>query len=163
MIRIARFIVLLLAILLVSGCAGREPGFETPTVGVSSFRILPSEGVAPQFEIGLHIVNPNRSALQLEGIVYSVILNGHKVLTGANSNLPVIGPYSEGEVTLRATVDLLSSISLLGSLMNQGQDSFTYELDARLDIGRLRPRIHLQEKGKLSLSGRAGSRILGAP
>jgi LEA14-like dessication related protein len=153
MLGMARIIVLLAAVLLMSGCAGREPGFETPTVGVSSFRILPSEGMAPQFEIGLHIVNPNRSALKLEGIVYSVVLNGHKVLTGASSNLPVIGAYSDGAVTLRATADLLSSISLFGSLMKQTQDTFTYELDARLDIGSLRPRIHVQEKGKLSLAG----------
>jgi LEA14-like dessication related protein len=153
MLGMTRIVLLLAAVLLIPGCAGREPGFETPTVGVSSFRLLPSEGMAPQFEIGLHIVNPNRSALELEGIVYSVILNGHRILTGASSNLPAIAPYSEGEVTLRATADLLSSISFLGSLMKQGQDTFDYELDARLDIGRLRPRIHVQEKGKLTLAG----------
>ncbi len=155
MIRLARIVVLLSAFIMVFGCAGLEPGFETPTVGVRSFRIIPSEGVAPQFEIGLHIVNPNRTALRLEGIVYSVILNGHKVLTGATSDLPVIGAYSEGEVTLRATADLLRSISMLASLMKQGQDTFAYELDARLDIGSLRPRVHVQEKGEISLAGEA--------
>jgi LEA14-like dessication related protein len=155
MIRLARIVALLAIFVSVFGCAGLEPGFETPTVGVSSFRALPSEKMVPQFEIGLHIVNPNRTALNLEGIVYSVILNGHKILTGASSDLPVIGAYSEGDVTLRATADLLSSISLLASLMKQGQDTFAYELDAKLDIGSLRPRIHVQEKGKLSLAGAA--------
>lgn len=155
MIRLARIVVLLAAFASVFGCAGLEPGFETPTVGVRSFRVLPSEGVAPQFEIGLHIVNPNRTALKLEGIVYSVALNGHRVLTGASSDLPVIGAYGEGAVTLRATADLLSGVSLLASLMKQGQDTFTYELDARLDIGSLRPRIHVQEKGEISLAGAA--------
>jgi hypothetical protein len=155
MIRQARICVLLAAFVSVFGCAGLEPGFETPTVGVNSFRLLPSEGVVPRFEIGLHIVNPNRTALNLEGIVYSVTLNGHKILMGASSELPVIGAYSEGEVTLTATANLLSGISLLGSLMQQGQDTFTYELDARLDIGSLRPRIHVQEKGKISLAGAA--------
>jgi LEA14-like dessication related protein len=155
MIRLSRIVVPLAAIIMIFGCAGLEPGFETPTVGVSSFRVLPSEGVAPQFEIGLHIVNPNRTALKLEGIVYSVTLNGHKVLMGASSDLPVIGAYSEGDVTLRATADLLRSISMLASLMKQGQDTFTYELDARLDIGHLRPRIHVQEKGEISLAGAA--------
>lgn len=155
MIRLARIVVLLAVFASVFGCAGLEPGFETPTVGVRSFRVLPSEGVAPQFEIGLHIVNPNRTALKLEGIIYSVALNGHKVLTGASSDLPVIGAYGEGDVTLRATADLLSGVSLLASLMKQGQDTFTYELDARLDIGSLRPRIHVQEKGEISLAGAA--------
>jgi len=155
MIRRARIVILLAAFVSVFGCVGLEPGFETPTVGVSSFRALPSEGVAPVFEIGLHIVNPNRTALNLEGIVYSVTLNGHKVLMGASSDLPVIGAYSEGDVTLRATADLLSGIGLLASLMKEGQDTFTYELDAKLDIGSLRPRIHVQEKGEISLAGAA--------
>jgi LEA14-like dessication related protein len=153
MIRRARIVVLLAAFFSIFGCVALEPGFETPTVGVSSFRVLPSEGVAPVFEIGLHIVNPNRTALDLEGIVYSVALNGRKVLMGASSDLPVIGAYSEGDVTLRATADLLSGIGLLASLVKEGQDTFTYELDAKLDIGSLRPRIHVQEKGEISLAG----------
>lgn len=149
-----RIVILLAVFVALFGCAGLEPGYETPVVGVSSFRALPSEGkMVPQFEIGLHIVNPNRAPLKLEGIVYSVILNGHKVLTGATSDLPEIAAYSEGDVTLTATVDLLRSIQMLASLMEQTQDAFTYELDAKLDIGSLRPRIHVQEKGKFSLAG----------
>ncbi|MEJ2700548.1 MAG: LEA type 2 family protein [Desulfuromonadales bacterium] len=151
MIRFARIVVCLALFTSVFGCAGLEPGFETPTVGISSFRVLPWEGMAPRFEIGLHIVNPNRSALKLEGIVYSVTLEGHKVLTGASSDLPVIGPYSEGDVTLKATADLLRSINLFASLMKEPQDTFTYELDAKLDIGSLRPRIHIQDKGEITL------------
>lgn len=153
MIRFAKIGVLLIAFMIVAGCASLQPGFETPTVGVSSFRALPSEGMVPRFEIGLHIVNPNRTALKLEGIVYSVILEGHKVLTGVAGDLPEIGAYSEGDVTLMATADLLSSISLVSSLMRQPQETFSYELDARLDIGTLRPRIHIQEQGKISLAG----------
>lgn len=154
MVRLVKIVAALTIFLFAFGCTGLDRGFETPVVGVSSFRAIPAEGkMVPQFEIGLHIVNPNRTPLKLEGLVYSVILNGHRVLTGATGDLPTIGAYSDGEVTITATADLLSSIRLLGSLMEQAQDTFTYELDAKLDIGSLRPRIHVQEKGKFSLSG----------
>ena len=153
MTRFTRIVVLLAACVTLSACAGLQSDFETPTVGVSSFRALPAEGMVPRFEIGLHIVNPNRTALKLDGIVYSVTLEGHKVLTGVSGDLPVIGAYSEGDVILTATADLLSSIGLLTSLMQQPQETFSYELDARLDIGSLRPRIHIQEKGEFSLAG----------
>lgn len=134
------------------GCAtGLDPGFETPTVGIRSFRVLPSEGMAPNFEIGLHIVNPNRTALKLEGIVYTVRLEGQQVLMGVANDLPEIGAYGEGDVTLNASADLLSSINLFASLMQQPRDTFDYELDATLDIGRFRPRIQVQEKGEISL------------
>jgi LEA14-like dessication related protein len=147
----SRTLVLLAACFALSACTGLQSDFETPTVGISSFRALPSQGMVPRFEIGLHIVNPNRTALKLDGIVYTVILEGHKVLTGVSADLPVIGAYSEGDVTLTATADLLSSVGLLTSLMQQPQETFSYELDARLDIGSLRPRIHIQDKGEISL------------
>lgn len=152
MLRYVKVIVCLTLFVLMFGCTGLEPGFETPTVGVSSFRILPSTGM-PQFEIGLHIVNPNRSALKLAGIVYSVTLEGHKVLTGVTSDLPVIAAYGEGDVILLATADLLNSLGLFASLMQTKQDAFAYVLEAKLDIGSFRPRIHVMEKGEISLQG----------
>lgn len=152
MLRYVKVIVCLTLFVLMFGCTGLEPGFETPTVGVSSFRILPSTGM-PQFEIGLHIVNPNRSALKLAGIVYSVTLEGHKVLTGVTSDLPVIAAYGEGDVVLLATADLLNSLGLFASLMQTKQDAFAYVLEAKLDIGSFRPRIHVMEKGEISLQG----------
>ena len=153
--KMMRRIILLSCYLLLYGCVMLDPVFEPPTVGLSSFRFLPSEG-APRFEIGLHIVNPNRTPLKLDGIAYSVTLGGQKVLTGATSDLPLIPAYGEGDVTLTATTDLLRSIRLLASLLNQPQDVVTYALDAKLDIGSLRPRIHIQEEGEIRLD--AGAR-----
>jgi LEA14-like dessication related protein len=153
MIRFDRIFVCLTLCVVMFGCASMEPGFETQTVGVSSFRALPSEGAVPRFEIGLHIVNPNRSALKLEGLAYSVTLEGHKVLTGVSNDLPKIEAYGEGDVVVIATVDLLSSLGLFATLLQSQQDSFDYELDAKLDIGSFRPRIHVSQQGEISLRG----------
>ena len=153
MLRFARIIVCLTLAVAMFGCAGLEPGFETPTVGVNSFRVLPSKGAVPRFEIGLHIVNPNRSALKLEGLVYSLTLEGHKVLTGVSNDLPMIEAYGEGDVVLIATADLLNSIGLFATLLQSQQENFDYELDAKLDIGSFRPRIHVLKKGQISLQG----------
>ena len=144
------FLTLLIAML---GCAGLEIGFETPTVGVSSFRVLPSDGSMPRFEIGLHIINPNRTKLTLEGLVYSVTLEGHKVITGVANDLPTIEAYGEGEVVLIAAADLLNSIGLFATLLKSQQQKFDYELDAKLDVGRFQPRIHVVEKGEIPLQG----------
>lgn len=151
--KIVTFLTLLIAMF---GCTGLEYGFETPTVGVSSFRVLPSEGAMPRFEIGLHIINPNRTELKLEGLVYSVTLEGHKVITGVANDLPTIEAYGEGEVVLIASADLLNSIGLLATLLKSQQEKFDYELDAKLDIGRFQPRIHVVEKGEIPLQGLTG-------
>ena len=93
--------VIALMLLVGSGCATLGPDYETPAVNVSSIRALPSESIVPRFEIGLHIVNPNRSALALQGIAYTLKLEGHKLLTGVANDLPTIEGYGEGEVTFR--------------------------------------------------------------
>lgn len=153
MIRIVQLVVCMTLFVTFVGCASLEPGFETPTVGVTSFRVLPAEGAVPKFEIGLHIVNPNRTSLKLEGLVYSVTLEGHKILTGVSNNLPTIEAYGEGDVLLLASADLLNSIGLFATLLQSPQETFDYMLDAKLDIGSFRPRIHVVKEGQVSLQG----------
>ena len=137
---------------LVAGCATLHPGYETPIVNVSTIRALPAEGFAPRFEIGLHIINPNRNALKLEGIVYHLQLEGYKILTGVANNLPTIDGYGEGTVTLNASTNLLSSIRFFTDLMNTHRDVISYDLEAKLDLGSFQPTLRVVESGEIDLS-----------
>jgi len=131
-------------------CATLSPDFEQPTVNVSSFRMLPSNSLVPRFEIGLHVINPNRIPLKLFGLAYEVELEGHRVLTGVASELPVIGAYAEGDVLLQASPDLFSSISLFTDLMNQPREKFQFNFSARLDVGKFLPKIRVEKSGEIS-------------
>jgi len=146
-------LILASTVLMIAGCATLNPEYETPSVNVIAIRALPSDSIAPRFELGLHITNPNRNALKLHGIAYSLKLDGHKILTGVANDLPTIDGYGEGDVTLIATTSLLSSMRFLADLMNAQGDTVTYELSAKLDLGGLRPNVHVGEKGEISLSG----------
>ncbi len=140
-------------LLVISACAPLLPSYETPTVNVSSFRILPGNNVVPTFEIGLHVINPNRMALKLQGLSYNVELEGYRVLSGVANELPVIAAYGEGDVVLKAQPDLFSTISLFTDLMNQPRDIFKFNLEALLDIGGLMPKIRVQKAGEVALFG----------
>lgn len=153
--RLTRTLTVLSALLMLTGCATLRPDFEPPTVAVRTIRALPSESIAPRFEIGLHIINPNRTALKLHGIACSLELEGHKILTGVANDLPVIDGYGEGDMTLVATTSLLGSIRLLADLMNAQKDTVSYDLTAKLDLGGLQPAIHVREKGEISLSAQS--------
>jgi LEA14-like dessication related protein len=150
--RRVRILIILAAVLMVTACATLYPDVETPTVTVSAIRALPSESITPRFEIDLHIINPNRTALMLQGIAYSLKLDGHKILTGVGNNLPTIDGYGEGDVTLIASTSLLSSIRFFADLMNAQPGTIVYELDAKLDMGGIQPTIHVNEKGEINLS-----------
>ncbi len=144
-------LLLLLLLLLQGGCAGLRPSLEPPSLSLTSFRLLPSAGMAPSFEIGLHIINPNRTPLPLKGISYRVTLEGHKLLSGVANDLPVIAGYGEGDLLLQAKVDLFSGLRLLSDLMAQPRDSFSYALEAKLDIGSMLPSIRIKETGDIQL------------
>ena len=109
----------ILAFGLLQGCAGFSPGYETPTVTINSFRTVPSETGLPNFEIGLRVINPNADPLPLRGVAYTVTLNDRELITGVASELPTIEGYSQGDVVLTATPNLIAGIRFISDLMNQ--------------------------------------------
>lgn len=138
------------------GCASLQPGYETPVVTITSFEALPTQSIVPQFKIGLHIVNPNRTPLNLKGVSYTIGIEGRKIMTGVSNKLPHIEAYGEGDVELNASVDLFSSIGLFSDLIRgQTKDTFSYYFKAKLDLGTLHPMIRVTKKGELSLSGQS--------
>ena len=128
-----------------------RPGFEPPVVSLQSFKMLPQESVSPRFEIGLHIINPNRDPLNFEGIFYTVGIEGYNVLSGVSNDLPIVEPYGEANITLLANVDLFKGIKLITSLLQEPRDTFKYSFDAKLDLGGFSPNINLQEEGEFNL------------
>lgn len=142
--------------MLLQACAGLRPGYEIPTVSVNSFRALPSQGALPNFEIGLHVVNPNREPLKLRGVSYTVNLGGHELIKGVGNELPVIDAYGEGSFTLTATPNLLAGIGLVTDLMRSSTNSVKYKLEAKLDVGRIQPAIRISDSGEISLRTSSG-------
>jgi len=151
----ARILTVLLLTLALTSCATLDPNYEEPTVTLSSFKALPSEGMVPAFEIGLRIINPNSQALNLEGIVYTVSLEGYELVKGVGKDFPVIEGYSEGDVKLTAAANLLAGIRFVTDLMQEQRDTFEYEFKAKLDLGGLYPSIRVKEKGDINLNGPA--------
>ena len=152
MMKLKKSIFVLGTLTLIS-CVPLLSQFETPRVSVSSFEVVQGNSIVPTFRIGLHVINPNRVALKMQGLSYNVELEGHRVLSGVSNQLPEIEAYGEGDVALFARPDLFSTISLFTDLMNQPRDKFTFNLDAVLDVGGLIPKIHVNKKGEIALAG----------
>jgi len=149
--------VLLLVVVLISGCAGLGVGREPPSVFLQSFRAVPDPAGGaglPAFEIALRVINPNPEPLRLQGAVYSVRLEGRKLVEGVANDLPEIEGYGEGRVVLTAGVDLLGGVRLLADLMNQPRDRFEYSLEARLDPVGFSRDIRIQDTGQIDLRTR---------
>lgn len=150
------FGVLLLLFLLLTGCATLSPGYEKPQINVTSFAVAPeSAGLAPRFNIGIQVINPNRTALPLKGMTYSLEIEGNRVLSGATANLPRVPAYGMADFMIEASPDLLGSARLLGDLFARQRDIFAYTFKGRLDVGSLMPFIHFEESGRFGPPGPA--------
>jgi len=143
---------LLAVLLLLQACASLDPDYEKPTVTLSSFRALPSNGGMPTFEIGLHILNPNASAINLQGIVYTISIQGHDVVKGVGKDFPVIEGYTEQTVKLTAAANLLAGIRLVMDLMHTPNEELNYEFEAKLDTGGIGRDIRVKEKGTFRMN-----------
>jgi hypothetical protein len=143
--------------LLLAACASMSPNYEQPVVNLSYFRPAESGG---GFDVGLTILNPNREPLNLQGVVYTISVQGQPVIKGVGKGYAPIEGYSEGNIELSAAPNLVAGIRLLAELMGQSSidqapSAIEYEFEAKLDVGGLNPRIKVQEAGSLQLGPKA--------
>ena len=136
---------------LLTACASLTTPMDPPNVSLESFSSEPSEGGGPRFLIKLRVQNPNEQSLDISGISYSIALAGREVLTGVSKDIPVIEGYSEGIVTLDASLKLFQMLRLLTSLGQSEADKLTYRFAAKIDFKGLVPTQRLEEEGELSL------------
>lgn len=142
----------LLCLFIVSGCATLSPSFEEPQVEVLSIKRMPSEGMEQRFMIGLKVTNPNSSALNIQGMSYSLSIEDYTVASGVSSDVPRVAPYEEARFELPVSTSLLNSIRLLKHLMELNKSSLTYRLEAKLDLGiPLMPKTSVVEEGSVQL------------
>lgn len=153
MTALKKVLLLLPFYLLLAACATLSPYYEKPTVSITSFTLSPeSAGFAPKFNIGLHVVNPNRVGLPLQGMTYSVDVQGNRLLTGATADLPHVPAYGSADIVIEASPDLFGSARLLNQLLTGTRDSLDYAFKARLDVGSMLPFITIEEKGTFGLT-----------
>lgn len=133
-----------------AGCATLSPTFQTPTVNVTSFKLLPSESLTPQFEIGLRVVNPNAEKLSLRGMTYKVYLNEREVVQGAANDLPVVPAYGEAEFKVNANVGLLEGMHFVKDMLKHADGQVAYRVQANLDAGALFPMIRIEKSGSFA-------------
>ncbi len=132
---------------LIGGCSTMRPGFVTPSVNITSFKPLPSEGIAPRFEMILRVVNPNATPLSLRGMSYTLALNNFDVVDGAANALPVVPAYGEAEFKVVATVGVFEGIRFVSDLLQNPKGQVAYTLKAKLDVGAMLPSINIEKTG----------------
>jgi LEA14-like dessication related protein len=151
--RYSRYMLLtLLGLGLLAGCASLTPELDPPKISLVSFKSLPGDSGAPRFEIKLRVINPNKQALDIAGISYSVELLDKELITGVANDVAPIAGYGEGVVTLEAGLQLLELLRLMASLGSAGSEPLEYRFSAKIDFNGFIPTQRVEESGEISLN-----------
>ena len=137
---------------LVQGCSTFGPRFEAPTINITSLELMESQGLSQRFKIGLLLTNPNSVALPVNGMSYTLSLNGFKLINGVSNEVPNIAAYSEVPITVEASTDLFAALRFLNSLTSQSsRELLQYQLNAKIDFEGLRPVMNVKHDGVIQL------------
>ncbi|MEO0345566.1 MAG: LEA type 2 family protein [Pseudomonadota bacterium] len=135
-----------------TACGNLPIGLETPGVTVTSFRVQPSDAMTPRFEIGLNVTNPNAVPLSVDGLAYSISIEGKSVLDGVTNNIDPIEAYGSGDIVITAVPDVIAGVRVLTGLLRGNTDAVSYAFEARLDVGSFIPDIRVRDEGEITLS-----------
>ena len=136
--------------LILMGCTTVTGDMDPPKVTVENVEALPTDGTA-RFLITLNIVNPNKQALDIAGVSYSIDIMGKELVTGVTNQVPKIEPYSEQQVELEAGVRLFELVRLLAGLGMEPTDELEYQFEAKIDFHGWMPTQRVDETGVISL------------
>ncbi len=145
----------LLILAQLSGCASMKSDYEKPKLHVTSITLLPAEGFNQRFDIGLRVLNPNADAIALQGIYYTVSLEGYELLSGVNGDIGEVPGYGELEFSVNTSTDMVNGVRLLHELMSNPREKLNYKFNAKLDLKDWWvPSVRVEETGEIELTQR---------
>ena len=132
--RLARLSLLILgAALFLQACAGIPPGREVrpPEVTLADLRPLGAGLLEQRYEAVLRLRNPNDFAVPLNGLRYTLELNGQPFGTGSSSERVTLPRLGETTVAIESSTNIVQLLAQIGA-MRQGGLAYRISGDAFL-------------------------------
>ncbi len=137
-----RKVILVVAVLCVSGCAATESLLKAPSVNLSSVELSKIDFSQQTFLLGFDVQNPNAFPLPVKMIRYRVMLENSKFAGGETQCDFTIPALGDGAFVISVDLDVLQSGAKLASIIRHGvHNNIDYELNGSLtiDIPLVRP------------------------
>jgi len=143
-----RLLPALLAAAVLAGCATH---FEAPQLSVVDVQLLGGDLWQQRLKVRLHVQNPNDRALPVEGIVYTLEVEGQEFATGesaASFSVPALG---EAEFDMSVNTNLAATVlKLAGRGTNAREVAYRLKGKVTLSQGLLRS-LPFDERGTFKL------------
>ena len=125
-----------LGLSVLGGCAGFHFGLQKPEVSLADIRLLDGNLLEQRFLLSLRVTNPNNVDIPVEGLNFTLDINGGHFARGVGNQPVVIPRLGEAMVEVTATTGLGSFLRQFKELA-KGRDKMEYRLKGRLVTGNL--------------------------
>lgn len=161
----SRFRVLLFAgvgpllALAVVGCAdlARYAAADPPRITLAGIRILDLNLFEQRFLLALRVQNPNRFQLPIEGMSYTLEINGSEFAHGVDNQKATIPALGEQVLHVSIVSNLLDTLGQLRRWENQPPQQLDYHLRGKIQIADLSVALPFEYSGKVLLQGSGSS------
>ena len=156
--RLALSALALVLVLGAAGCAGLYRYPDPPRVALAGIRLLDLGVFEQRYLLALRVQNPNRFELPIEGMSYTLDVNGSEFAHGVNNRKTTIPAYGEQILQVRVVTDLLGTLQQLHRWEEQHPQRFDYRLKGRIQLANAPVSLPFEYSGRISLSEPGSSR-----
>jgi LEA14-like dessication related protein len=133
--------------LLVAACAGVR-GMEPPEVSLVGLEVLPGGSLEQRFAVELRVLNPNERELHVDGIDFTLEVNGSRLTRGVSSQEVAVPRLGEALLTVTATTTVFD---LLRQALNATEArELTYEIHGRVFVANSPASLPFSRSGRVA-------------
>ncbi len=149
----------ILAVLGLSACAALTGRPEPPRVSLADIRLVDASLFEQRYALKLRVQNPNAFRLPIDGLDYTLSLNGKAFAHGVSNAALSVPAYGESVITVSLISQLGDTLRQLRAL-SSGPGAISYSLDGGVHLGGRALTLPFSHIGEIDLG--TGSRR-GAP
>jgi LEA14-like dessication related protein len=145
---------LVLAALVVQlvACAGLGRYPESPRVSLVSIQPRSMTMLEQRYGLQLRILNPNETAIPVEGLSYSLEINGREFAYGVSRQAVSIPPFGEALLDVDVVSSLLDVLQQVQGLGEQPPETLSYRLSGKLSLSNSLAQLPFDYRGELKYS-----------
>ena len=152
-----RNILLMLGVGLISACAGMSTYPEKPRVSLVSIQPKDMTLLEQRYGLQLRILNPNDEAIPLEGLNYSLEINGREFAYGVSRQSISIPPFGEVLLDVDVVSNLLNVMQQVQEMSTENNTSLKYRLSGKISLTNSPVKIPFDYHGELKYSSPGAS------
>ena len=147
-----RFMLLVFGALLFAGCATMNKYPEQPRVSLVSIQPKDMTLLEQRYGLQLRILNPNETAIPIEGLSYSLEINGREFAYGVSRQAVSIPPFGEALLDVEVVSNLLSVMQQVQEMSGEQRESLQYRLAGKISLANSLAKLPFDYHGELNYS-----------